>query len=168
MARPVRVMIAVVAGVVGAYIGFWMANLAGWSGDARWPLDPRGGAGTLLVVIAVAAIAGLVTGVVLGLIPTVTYRKVATEGIQTTAAIVEVWRTGAITHDMGEVLSEYGLVLEVRPPAGSPYRTRTKTMVTTGAEGSYLPGTKVMVRYHPTTPRKVFVVGPIRQTLDND
>jgi len=161
-------MIAVVAGVVGAYIGFWMANLAGWSGDARWPLDPRGGAGTLLVVIAVAAIAGLVTGVVLGLIPTVTYRKVATEGIQTTAAIVEVWRTGAITHDMGEVLSEYGLVLEVRPPAGSPYRTRTKTMVTTGAEGSYLPGTKVMVRYHPTTPRKVFVVGPIRQTLDND
>jgi hypothetical protein len=168
VARPARVIVAVFAGVVGAYIGFWIANLAGWSGNARWPLDPRGGAGTLLPVIALAAAAALATGAALGLIPTVTYRKVATEGIQTTAAIVDVWRTGAITHDMGEVLSEYGLVLEVRPPAGTPYRTRTKTMVTTGAAGSYLPGSKVMVRYHPTTPRKVFVVGPIRQTSDND
>jgi hypothetical protein len=98
-------------------------------------------------------------------IPTVTHRKAATEGIETTATIVEVWRTGAITYDMGEVLSEYGLVLSVRAPAG---RARTKTMVATKDENGYLPGTQVIVRYHPTTPRKVFIVGPIRQTSENN
>lgn len=102
------------------------------------------------------------------MIPTVTHRKAATEGIETTATIVEVWRTGAITYDMGEVLSEYGLVLSVRAPAGTSYRARTKTMVATKDEDGYLPGTQVIVRYHPTTPRKVFIVGPIRQTSENN
>jgi len=161
VAKPARVVIVVAAAIAGAYAGLWIAHLAGWSGDARWPLDPRGGAGTVALVFALATIALLATGVRLNIIPVFTYRKVATEGTQTIATIVETWRTGAASHDMGEVLSEYGLKLRVLPPTGTPYQARTKTMVAIEDEAAYRPGALLEVRYHETTPRKVFVVGPI-------
>ena len=152
-----------VAGIVGGYLGFWVAHLAGWSGTARWPLDPRGGGGTILVVAAFAAFAAVTAGIALNLIPTFAYRNAARTGILANATIAEAWRTGATSHDMGEVLSEYGLKLEVRPPGGTPYSARTKRMVATADEATYLPGNLVVVRFDPGFPRKVFVVGPVRK-----
>ncbi len=164
MSRPARLAMVTVAGVVGAYVGFWFSCLGGWSGDARWPLDPGGGALMILLVVTVAAAAALIGGVVLGVTPIVPYRRVAKEGRQTTATVVEAWRTGGTTHSMGEILSEFGFVLEVRPRDGPSYRARTKKMIATGDEAFYRPGTALQVRYHPKTPRRVFVVGTITDT----
>lgn len=168
LAKGARIAIVLVAGAAGAYVGFWIAHLAGWSGNARWPLDPQGGAGTTLMVISGAALAVLTTGFGLAVIPIFTYRKVAKEGRQTHAIILEAWRTGVTTHDLGEVLSEYGLRLEIRPASGTRYQTRTKTMVATQDEAAYRPGSHLEIRYHPTTPRKVFVVGPIPDGRETD
>ncbi len=61
MQKTYRVLLMVLGGVVGAYLGYWIGHLAGWSTDAEWPLRIGGGAGAIALSIALAVVAVLTT-----------------------------------------------------------------------------------------------------------
>jgi hypothetical protein len=46
----------VVGGFIGAYAGYWIGYLFGWSSDAEWPLRVGGGTGAILLSIAVSVL----------------------------------------------------------------------------------------------------------------
>jgi hypothetical protein len=143
-----RWLLVTVVTVVGAYSAYWIARPAGWSTAA-----------TAVFVAAVSALLVVILGGSIGLVPVFPYRRIARAGIESPARILEVWRTGATTHDAGEVRSEIKLRVEVVSPSGSRYRVRTRTLITAAEEAAYRPGATLVVSYHPDWPRKVVVTG---------
>ena len=56
-----RVVAAVVAGIICGWGGYWLGHLAGWSADADWPVQIGGGAGAIVLSIALAVAGALIT-----------------------------------------------------------------------------------------------------------
>jgi hypothetical protein len=46
----------VVGGFIGAYAGYWIGYLFGWSSDAEWPFRVGGGTGAILLSISVSVL----------------------------------------------------------------------------------------------------------------
>jgi uncharacterized membrane protein YeaQ/YmgE (transglycosylase-associated protein family) len=65
MNNGVRVVILVVFGIVGAWAGYWLGHLFGWSEDADWPRQIGGGSGAILLAIALSVAAVLIGALVL-------------------------------------------------------------------------------------------------------
>ena len=63
----VRVIMMVVAGIIGGYFGYWIGHAAGWSSDADWPWHIGGGTGAILLSIGLALIGVLVVWLLLAL-----------------------------------------------------------------------------------------------------
>lgn len=57
---PLRVVTAVVVGVICGWGGYWLGHLAGWSADADWPVRIGGGTGAIVLSICLA-VAGAVS-----------------------------------------------------------------------------------------------------------
>lgn len=51
-----HVIYLVICGVVGAWAGYWLGHLAGWSENAKWPGQIGGGTGAILLSIAMAVL----------------------------------------------------------------------------------------------------------------
>lgn len=56
MRRTLRVLFLVACGIVGAWAGYWIGHLAGWSQDADWPWTIGGGSGAILLSIGTAVL----------------------------------------------------------------------------------------------------------------
>ena len=56
-----RVVAAVVVGIICGWGGYWLGHLAGWSADADWPVHIGGGAGAIVLSIALAVAGALIT-----------------------------------------------------------------------------------------------------------
>ncbi len=56
-----RVVAAVVVGIICGWGGYWLGHLAGWSADADWPVQIGGGAGAIALSIALAVAGALMT-----------------------------------------------------------------------------------------------------------
>lgn len=56
MRQPFRVLWMVVGGIIGGWVGYWLGDLAGWSTNAQWPLHVGGGAGAILLSMAMAVL----------------------------------------------------------------------------------------------------------------
>lgn len=56
-----RVVTAVIVGVICGWGGYWLGHLAGWSTDAEWPATIGGGAGAILLSISLAEVGALAT-----------------------------------------------------------------------------------------------------------
>jgi uncharacterized membrane protein YeaQ/YmgE (transglycosylase-associated protein family) len=59
MRRALRIVFLVICGIVGAWAGYWLGHLAGWSEDADWPGRIGGGSGAILLAIATSVVAVL-------------------------------------------------------------------------------------------------------------
>ena len=57
----VRVVTAVIVGIICGWGGYWLGHLAGWSTDADWPTTIGGGTGAILLSVGLAAAGALVT-----------------------------------------------------------------------------------------------------------
>jgi uncharacterized membrane protein YeaQ/YmgE (transglycosylase-associated protein family) len=56
MRKAARIVYYVLCGVVGAWAGYWLGHLAGWSEDADWPGQIGGGTGAILLAIAMSVV----------------------------------------------------------------------------------------------------------------
>jgi len=56
-----RVVAAVVVGIICGWGGYWLGHLAGWSAGADWPVQIGGGAGAIVLSIALAVAGALIT-----------------------------------------------------------------------------------------------------------
>jgi len=56
-----RVVAAVVVGIICGWGGYWLGHLAGWSANAEWPTQIGGGAGAIVLSIALAIAGALIT-----------------------------------------------------------------------------------------------------------
>ena len=56
MRRVLRILFLVVCGCVGAWVGYWIGHLAGWSQKAEWPGKIGGGSGAILLSIGMSVL----------------------------------------------------------------------------------------------------------------
>ena len=65
MRQSLRVLWMVFGGVLGAYIGYWIGHVAGWSVDADWPFRIGGGTGAILLSMGMSVLGVFVARLVL-------------------------------------------------------------------------------------------------------
>ena len=165
MRRTLSVLFLVFCGVVGAWVGYWIGHLAGWSQDADWPGRIGGGSGAILLSIGMSVLFVFLAGALVFRTPQRAVRRVLESGAPAQATVVSVKETGAQSWAPRGTRHQVSCELEVCPSDGSPYRARTTQFVSAAVEGALHPGAKVAVRFDPAKPTRVAIEGPIAPTV---
>jgi hypothetical protein len=58
-------VLLVACGVLGAWVGYWVGHLAGWSERADWPWTVGGGTGAILLSIGTSVLFVILAGMLL-------------------------------------------------------------------------------------------------------
>ena len=77
--------------------------------------------------------------------------KMLQEGVQANATIIKIWDTGITLNDNPQV----GMLLEVSPAGGEPFRVEMKSIISRLALAQVQPGRVVPIRYDPQDRSKV-------------
>jgi len=165
MRKTLSVLFLAFYGVVGAWVGYWIGHLAGWSQDADWPGQIGGGSGAILLSIGASVLFVFLAGALVFLTPQRAVRRVLESGAPAQATVVSVKETGAQSWAPRGTRHQVSCELEVCPSDGSPYRARTTQFVSAAVEGALHPGAKVAVRFDPAKPTRVAIEGPIAPTV---
>jgi hypothetical protein len=156
----VIVVIAIVAGIAGAWVGYWVGHALGWTTNAVWPLQVGGGDRAILLSIlasfgSVMAVAGWFVAR-----PLRRERRLLATGRQAHATVLKAWRTGLTARDAeGRTRKQLAFDLEVHPDGGPAYTVRTTDLVDASALDAFEPGVEVNVRYDPAHRTRVAVEG---------
>jgi hypothetical protein len=154
----VIVVLAIAAGVVGAWLGYWAGHALGWTTNAVWPQQIGGGDRAILLSIlasfaSVMAVAWWFVGR-----PLRRERRLLATGRQAHATVRKAWRTGLSARDAaGKTRQQLGFELEVHPNGGGAYTVHTTDMVDAATVDAFAPGVEVNVRYDPAHPERVAV-----------
>ena len=154
----VIVVLAIAAGVVGAWVGYWFGHALGWTTNAVWPLQVGGGDRAILLSIlasfaSVMAVVGLLVGR-----PLQRERRLLATGRQAHATVLKAWRTGFTARDAeGKTRKQLGFELEMHPEGGAAYTVHTTDLLDAATLDAFRPGVEVNVRYDPAHPTRVAV-----------
>jgi uncharacterized membrane protein YeaQ/YmgE (transglycosylase-associated protein family) len=154
----VIVVLAIAAGVVGAWVGYWIGHALGWTTNAVWPLQVGGGDRAILLSIlasfaSVMAVVGLLVGR-----PLQRERRLLATGRQAHATVLKAWRTGLTARDAeGKTRKQLGFELEMHPEGGAAYTVHTTDLLDAATLDAFRPGVEVNVRYDPAHPTRVAV-----------
>lgn len=163
----VIIVVLVVIGVFGAWVGYWVGHALGWSTNAEFPL--RIGAGERAIGLSILLSFGCVMAGAGWLIarPLWRIRKLLASGNPGQATIRKVWRTGYSRTPRGGARERWlAFELEVHPDGGGDYVARANGLLTEAQEAALEPGADVTVRVDPSNPSSVVVVGPSDGTLN--
>ena len=156
------VLVLVAIGILGAWVGYWIGHAAGWSLNAEFPLRIGGGQGAILLSMAVSfgsVMAGIGWFVAR---PFRRIRRLAATGTAAHATIRRMWRTGLYTARWQDgPRHELAFEVEVHPDGGPGYATRALGLLSEAEEAALKPGVEAAVRYDPSHPSFVVVVGPM-------
>jgi len=161
MRKAPSILFLVLCGAVGAWAGYWLGHLAGWSRDADWPGRIGGGSGAILLSIGMSVLFVVLAGLLIFLTPQRGVRRVLEDGVPAQATVVRVAETGAQSWAPRGTRHRVSCELEVRPSDGSPYRARTTQFVSEAVEEALRPGATVVIRFDPSKPTRVAIEGPI-------
>ena len=161
MRRTLNIIFIVFCGVVGAWVGYWIGHLAGWSENADWPGTIGGGSGAVLLSIGVSVLFVALAGLVVFLVPEWRVRRVLRRGAEAEATVVRVHKTGGRSRGFGAVKHQVVCELEVCPEGGTPYRARTTQFLAETVQTALRPGARVTVRVDPARPTRVAIEGPL-------
>ena len=109
--------------------------------------------GELLTIIAIPIVL-IVSGILMLNFVRILFPGEIKNGITTQASVLKVWDTGVSINDNPQV----GLLLEITPPDGTPFRTEAKTIVSRLNAALVQPGIKVDVMYDPKNLKRVQVM----------
>ena len=151
------VVLAIAAGIVGAWVGYWIGHAFGWTTNAEWPL--RIGGGDWAILLSILASMGSVAAVGGWLIarPLMQLRRLLANGRQAHATVLRVWRTGLFANGRDRRWRELAFDVEVHPDGGAAYRTHATGLVDPAEVDAFAPGVEVNVRYDPAKPTRVAV-----------
>lgn len=161
-----RVLVMVLGGFVGAYLGYWIGHLAGWSENAKWPFEIGGGDGAIGLSIGVSVLGVFLTGLALALPSVMSARRILTTGRPAEATVLEVWDLGLRTFGTGFGRRQFGYELRMHSERGER-RVRGIQWLTPEELTAMAPGAEVMVRCDRERPDRVAIdlaAGP-RQRL---
>jgi hypothetical protein len=166
VSRRNRVLLFLIAGVVGGYSGYWIGHALGWSHEAEWPLGLGGGAGAMALSIGMVLVGVGVAALWIRYRPLRAARRLLERGKAARATIMREWTDGAEVKQLGEFgRPQLGLELLVHLPSGYDYRARTTKQVEPGDEVVLKPGAEVDVRYDPEHPDRVAVTAAARSLV---
>jgi hypothetical protein len=153
----VIVVIAIAAGIAGAWVGYWAGHALGWTTNAEWPLQVGGGDRAILLSILVSFASVMAVGGWFVARPLQRERRLLAAGREAHATVLRVWRTGLTARQGGVTRRQLGFDLEVHPAAGAAYSARALDMVSPTEIDAFVPGVEVNVRYDPAKPSHVAV-----------
>ncbi len=154
----VIVIIAIAAGVVGAWAGYWIGHALGWTTNAVWPLQVGGGDRAILLSIALSFLSVMAVAGWFVARPLQRERRLLATGRQAHATVLRVWRTGLSARDAeGRSRKQLGFELEMHPDGGAAYTVRTADMLAASELDAFAPGVEVNVRYDPAHRTRVAV-----------
>ncbi len=155
----VIVVALVLIGIVGAWVGYWIGHAVGWTTGAEFPFKIGAGERAIGLSIGVSflsVMAGLWWFVAR---PVRIVRRLLTTGAPGHATVGKVWRTGVSIGGWGD-RHQLGFELEVHPDGRPDYAATAIGLMTEAEEATLKPGTEVNVRYDPSHPTSVAVIGP--------
>jgi hypothetical protein len=161
MIKAVNIILVVLCGVVGGWLGYWAGHALGWSVDATWPTSIGGGTGAILMSMGMAVLFVAVAVLLVMLVPSRWVKRVLRSGLTASATVVSAAETGAVGRTHGIRTHQVTCVLDVHGPGGRPYRARTTQFVSEVVEGALKPGAEVAVRYDPERPEHVAIDQPL-------
>jgi hypothetical protein len=159
MGAWVRVLVLVVIGIVGAWAGYWIGHALGWTTNAEFPLRIGGGERAILLSMGLSFLS-VISGLWVVARPLVGIRRLLATGKPGHATVRRVWRTGVRMSRPDRAARELGFELEVHPEAGEDYTAIALGVIDELDEPALKPGVEVAVRYDPSNPSRVAVVGP--------
>jgi len=153
----VIVVLAIAAGIVGAWVGYWIGHALGWTTNAEWPLQIGGG--DLAILLSILASVGSVMAVGGWFVarPLRRVRRLLATGRQTHATVLRVWRTGLTAQTSRGSWRQLAFDVEVHPDGGAAYTTHATGLVDPAEVAAFAPGVEVNVRYDPAHPTHVAV-----------
>lgn len=157
----VRVLVLVVIGIVGAWVGYWIGHGLGWTANAEFPLRIGGGERAILLSMGLSFLSvmgglwWIVTRPLLGV------RRLLATGTPGHATVRRVWRTEIRMSRPDRKERELGFELEVHSDAGGDYTATALGIIDELDEPALRPGVEVAIRYDPSRPSRVAVVGPM-------
>ena len=155
MVKAVNIVIVVLCGIVGGWLGYWIGHAAGWSVNAEWPGQIGGGTGAILMSIGMSVLCVALGAVVVFLVPQRGVRRVLRSGVPAKATVIGLAETGAAHWAPRGTRRQVTCELEVCPDDRAPYRARVVQFVTEAFEDELRPGATVSVRIDPDAPRRV-------------
>ena len=153
----VIVVLAIVAGIVGAWVRYWIGHALGWTTNAEWPLRIGGGDRAILISMGLSFLSVMAVGGWLVARPLRQLRRLLANGRQAHATVLRVWRTGLFANNRDRPWRQLAFDLEVHPDGGAAYTTRATGLVNPAEVDAFAPGVEVNVRYDPAHPTHVAV-----------
>lgn len=153
----VIVVLAIAAGIVGAWVGYWIGHALGWTTNAEWPLQIGGGDRAILLSILVSIGSVMAVGGWFVARPLRQVRRLLATGRQAHATVLRVWRTGLTAQTRGGSWRQLAFDVEVHPDGGAAYTTHATGLVDPAEVAAFAPGVEVNVRYDPAHPTHVAV-----------
>ena len=160
MRRPLNIAVVIVSGIVGAWIGYWLGDAAGWSENAEWPWTFGGGRGAILLAFGMSVLFVIVASAFIVLFQGRGVRQALEFGLPARAKVLSIKKTGEKSATDDGEYEQVHCELEVRPRDGKPYRTRITQFLTVGYLRSLRPGAMVPVRYDPARRASVAIIEP--------
>jgi hypothetical protein len=158
----VIVLVLVIVGIVGAWVGYWIGHALGWTTNSEFPLTLGGGERAIGLSIGLSFVSVLGAGWLLIGMPQRRLQELAVTGAPGRARILRMWRTGIyVARRSDRPRHELAFEIEMHPESGPPYGTTAKGLLTEDEEARLGPGTEASVRYDPSHPSSVVVVGPM-------
>ena len=160
MRKAVNILICVLFGIAGGWIGYWVGHAAGWSENAEWPGQVGGGTGAILLSIGTSVLFVALAAVAVFWVPQRGLPRVQVSGVTARATVIDISETGASRWTRDGTRRQVRCELEVCPPDGAPYRARAVQFVGVATEDALRPGATVAVRVDPSAPKHVAIEEP--------
>lgn len=151
----------VIIGIVGAWVGYWIGHVLGWTTDAEFPLAFGAGARAIGLAIVASLLSVIVALWLFITRPLLRMRRVLASGVPGHATIRRMWRTGVRISGAAGTRRQLGFELDMHPEVGPDYSAVALGMLSETEEAALGPGDEVTVRYDPSDPEAVAVVGPL-------
>lgn len=141
-----RALVMVLGGLAGAYVGYWLGHLAGWSENAEWPFKIGGGDGAIGLSIGVSVLGVFLSGLALALPPLMSTRRILATGYPAEATVLEIWDLGLRTFGTGFGRGQFGFALTLHTDRGER-RVKGIQWLTPEELKAITPGAEVRVRW---------------------
>jgi Protein of unknown function (DUF3592) len=151
-----RVLIMVLGGFVGAYFGYWIGHLAGWSENADWPFKIGGGDGAIGMSIGMSVLGVGLVGLMLAVPSLLLARRLLASGERGSARVLRTWDLG-LRVGPGFGRGQFGFEVEFATDTGSTRHASGIQWFTPEELRVMVPGAEVAVRYDPDRPDDVII-----------